>query len=307
MRRFAALAIAALAITACSSDDVVAERRADDLGYDIDFCGACAAAVQVGALASDTIDEASGLSSSQLHDDIFYVVNDSDTLSVFVIDRYGAVVGTIGVGGAQIVDWEDMARGPCPGGSCLYIGDIGDNGLERTSYQLYRIVEPTSIPVGVQTIEAEVLSFTYPDGPHNVQVLLVDPASAEIFVVTSDTPRGVYRFPGPLRAGASVELERVGSVAFPEDASSFTSGSVHPARAGVLLRTSSAVLFYSMRPASTVGEALLQPPCVVPDAAQEGDHECVGWLASGTGYALLAERVGAALHVVECDAPDDER
>jgi hypothetical protein len=35
--------------------------------------------------------------------------------------------------------------------------------------------------------------------------------------------------------------------------------------------------------ASTVGEALLQPPCVVPDAAQEGDHECVGWLASGTG------------------------
>ena len=38
-----------------------------------------------------------------------------------------AAAGAGAVTGARNRDWEDMAIGPCPGGTCVYVGDIGNN------------------------------------------------------------------------------------------------------------------------------------------------------------------------------------
>ena len=76
----------------------------------------------------------------------------------FVMSRLicytGATLATINIAGAQSQDWEDIACGPCAGGSghCIYIADTGGNagGLSNT---IYRIREPDVIKS--QTVPAE--------------------------------------------------------------------------------------------------------------------------------------------------------
>src|SRR5678816_20005 len=68
--------------------------------------------------------------------------------------------GSVHVTGAEIVNWEDIAVAPCPGGSCLYIGDIGDNHASRSSIAIYRVPEPA--PNAKATDQAEVMHATYP-------------------------------------------------------------------------------------------------------------------------------------------------
>ena len=43
------------------------------------------------------------------------------------------------VAGARVQDWEDVAAGPCPGGNCLYVADIGDNRRVRDSVEVLRV------------------------------------------------------------------------------------------------------------------------------------------------------------------------
>ena len=45
--------------------------------------------------------------------------------------------GRVAVTGATVSDWEDLALGSCGGASCLYIGDIGDNGARRKSITVF--------------------------------------------------------------------------------------------------------------------------------------------------------------------------
>ncbi len=50
--------------------------------------------------------------------------------------------------GASCVDYEDISIGPGPNGSSyphLYIGDVGNNGMDRDTLQIYRFPEPDLI------------------------------------------------------------------------------------------------------------------------------------------------------------------
>ena len=40
-------------------------------------------------------------------------------LRFFAIDAAGSPLATFTVSGASAVDWEDIARGPCPAGTCV--------------------------------------------------------------------------------------------------------------------------------------------------------------------------------------------
>ena len=50
----------------------------------------------------------------------------------------GALVREVAVGGAEAVDWEDIAMR----GRTLYVGDIGDNLAQRPNVSVYRFAEP---------------------------------------------------------------------------------------------------------------------------------------------------------------------
>ncbi|MEP7122098.1 MAG: hypothetical protein ABJE95_14360 [Byssovorax sp.] len=265
-------------------------------------CATCDAVEETGKLVNPAQIEISGIVASLTHDDVFYVHNDSgDTARFFAINSKGAALATFAVNGAQAVDWEDIARGPCPAGTCIYLGDIGDNSSVRTGYAVYRVTEPKAI---VDTaLPAETLAFTYPDGPHNAETLLVDPATGGLFVVTKTVgTSSVYAFPMPLTPGKSVVLTKAGDLSLPVMPALITGGDVHPDGRGVLIRTYSDVWLFPQAKGMSVVDALLGTPCPEP-APNDVQGEAIGWLASGAGYLTTSEGVNAPIHRVKCVVP----
>jgi hypothetical protein len=190
------------------------------------------------------IAEASGLAVSRRVPGRLWTHNDSGQPVLFALDSQGAISGQLRITGASVEDWEAIAVGACGGGSCLYIGDIGDNDAKRRAVTIYRVPEPDA---GARaTAAAEVIHAAYPDGAHDAEALLVS-GDGRLYIVTKGEtgPIGLYRFPADLKAGATVRLERVGAPMPASTADSrITDGSVSADGRWVVLRTRSTLTFY---------------------------------------------------------------
>lgn len=269
---------------------------------DSGVCTECGAPASQGAIVQAKLVETSGLAASSTIPDVFYAHNDAGNAPrIYAVSRTGADLGIFKLDGAKNEDWEDMDRGPCPAGSCLYIGDIGDNDGERLAYTLYRMVEPTEILPGEQTVGAERIVFTYPDGAHNAEVLLVHPITGEVTIVTKvdKGPALVFALPLPLTTGKTFMARQVGEAEPPKGANEFTGGSIHPDGTALLMRTNSSLFYYPMQPEQTAAEALAGEPCALP-VADEKNGEAVAWLAGGAEIVTLGEGAGAQIHVSSC-------
>ena len=201
-------------------------------------CTAAATLVKVPQLT-----EGSGLAMSRRVAGRLWAHNDSGQPVLFALDNRGAVIGQLRVTGAKVEDWEAVAVGPCDGGSCIYIGDIGDNEAKRRNVVVYRVPEPEGAS-GTAAV-ADALRATYPDGAHDAETLFV--AGGRLYIVTKGEtgPVGLYRFPAPLQSGATMKLERVGEQSLKADADSrITDGSVSPDDQWIVLRSRSALTFY---------------------------------------------------------------
>jgi hypothetical protein len=194
-----------------------------------------------------TLPEASGIAVSRRVPGRFWTHNDSGRPVLSILNERGQVTGQLELSGAALVDWEAVAVGSCPTGSCLYVGDIGDNDATRDHISVYRLSEPgDTVPAAAST---EAFHGKYPDGAHDAETLLVAPDGA-MYVVTkgSTGPVAIYRFPSDVRASAPpVELERIG---LPRSSSKvskdewITDGAISADGGRVALRTHSAVYFY---------------------------------------------------------------
>ena len=190
--------------------------------------------------------EGSGVASSRQTPGRLWVHNDSGEPVLFALDQQGAVTGRLQLTGATVEDWEAVAIGPCPAGSCIYVADIGDNDAERARVTVYRVQEPAST-TGSARVEG-AFHATYPDGAHDAESLFVT-ADGQMYIVTKgDTgPVAVYRFPSDPKPGASVQLERVGQ---PRERGKvaendrITDSAVSPDGEWVVLRSNRALTFY---------------------------------------------------------------
>jgi hypothetical protein len=159
------------------------------------------------------LEETSGVAVSRAHAGIVWTHNDSGgDPEVSAVRSTGELVARVRLTGARAVDWEDIALGPCPTGTCLYVADIGDGDAKRPQVDLYRAPEPD--PVRDRQVPVERFTVRYPDGPRDAEALFVLP-SGEVFVVTKGRSEAVelYRYPLPLRAGETVTLEHVATLA----------------------------------------------------------------------------------------------
>jgi hypothetical protein len=154
--------------------------------------------------------EASGAVVGKRFPDVIWTHNDSGTAQLFAFDTRGAVKARVALTGVKVTDWEDVAIGPCPGGSCMYAADIGDNDRRRRSLTIYRFSEPRPGDTGVAV--TDTWQLTYPDGPHDAEALFVTP-SGEMFIITKEEgdSAGLYRAAVPTD-GAAVTLQRVGQL-----------------------------------------------------------------------------------------------
>jgi hypothetical protein len=224
-------------------------------------CSAAATLVKVPQLS-----EGSGLALSRRVPGRLWTHNDSGQPALVALDSRGAVTGQLRVSGAKVEDWEAVAVGPCGTGSCIYIGDIGDNEARRRRITVYRVPEPDGAS---GTAAADAFHATYPDGAHDAETLLV--ADGRLYIVTKGEtgPVALYRFPAQLQTGTAMKLERVGDASLKADENSrITDGSVSPDDQWIALRSRSALTFYRVsdllsgqwRAASTVDLKPLKEP-----------------------------------------------
>ena len=152
---------------------------------------------------------------------MIWTLNDSGNEPwIFAVDSAGRTLGIFRVTGAHNFDWESLTLSPCPAGSCLVIGDTGDNPERRPSVTLYRIPEPTvnqaTAEVLTATAPADTFGLRYPDGPHDVEAMYAD-SIGTLYFVSKGRSKGIWLF--RLSAGRVGERigRRAGAPRFPAD------------------------------------------------------------------------------------------
>jgi hypothetical protein len=262
---------------------------------------------RTGYFASPAITEASGAVASRSQTGVIWVVNDSgNDAVVYAVDSSGRDLGTFRLPGAVNRDWEAISLGPCPAGSCLLIGDLGDNLERRPSVTLFRFPEPAVVPgspAGTVRAAVDSLRVRYPDGAHDVEGLYVD-ARGDAYLVSKGRSQGIrlFRVGADAWSGSETVAEFIESVPIAPDAAIgqwVTDAALAPDGARVAIRTYSAVFFFRVGDdgSLTPDEARA---CVVPGLEPQG--EGVTWL-DDRRLLLVSEaaRTSAGpLHVLEC-------
>lgn len=266
-------------------------------------CPRFSVGVSQGTTPKNLITEASGIAASQRSPGVLWVHNDSGAgPRIFALSSMATLLAQYDLGGADARDWEDIAVGPGPlaGTSYLYVGDIGDNSLSRSSIAIYRVAEPdarTGSPTAPMTLPGvERFPLVYPDGPHNAETLLVDPRTGDVYVVvkSSDGRSPVFRAAAPLSTERTQTMERVAELQFGVPPLSgnrtTTGGDMSPTGDEVAIRTYDRVFLWRRGKGQTIAEALTTAPCVLP-LQPEGQGEALGFAHDGSGYYTVSEGV----------------
>lgn len=244
------------------------------------------------------IPEASGLALSRRTPGTLWTHNDSGAPVVFALDAAGAVRGRVRVSNAAVDDWEDITAGPCPStargasptGHCLYVADIGDNNRARRTITIYRLPEPQ--PGDAASAPAEAFTVRYPDGAHDAEALFVT-ADAGVFVITKAPRAALYRYPGALRAGGPVTLERVAELPLAR----VTDADLSADGRWVAVRTNDAVTFY---PAADLVRGKAAGVTMPLAALEEPQGEGVALAADGTLYLVSEGGGGGRFSTMRC-------
>ncbi|MFO0722399.1 MAG: hypothetical protein U1E65_01370 [Myxococcota bacterium] len=256
-----------------------------------DDCPHFGSATELGRFDTDLLNEASGIVEGRRDGTVLWTHEDEHSI-LFAVDRRGALRGRFVLTGTAVEakgDLEDIAIGPGPTAAeaYVYLGDIGDNDEKRSSIRIYRAIEPTlSGDPAPRPWPAESMEARYPDRPHNAETLWVDPASAELYVVTKvQGPAQVFKL-GVFRAGASVIAEAVATVEAPIT----TGGDISADGRWLALRGyGRAGQLWERRPNEDIASALTRAPCVLP-IPEERHGEALGFAADGTGFFTTSER-----------------
>ncbi|MBN2292695.1 MAG: hypothetical protein JXM70_09735 [Pirellulales bacterium] len=262
--------------------------------------------VQVGAVESLLVNEASGIAASGSNSDVLWVHNDSgDSARVFAMNIQGTHLGIYNLTGAGATDWEDMAvgPGPVPDQSYLYLGDIGDNNAVRTSIQVYRVAEPvvssTQSPVTENLDGVEKIELQYPDGARDAETLMIDPLTNDIYIVSKrESQSRLYRAAYPQSTVSTNIMEYITQL----PCSWTTGGDISPDGDEIILRwrilalRRDEALFWSRPSGGDLWDAFDQPGQSVPLVLTEPQGEAICFDPSGYGYYTTSENKDQGPH-----------
>ncbi len=229
---------------------------------------------------------------------------------------------------ASMLDFEDMAVGPCNGpgsGTCWWVGDIGHlsndfSASAKRTFWLYRIPEPdiTTTANNTQLTVTGRYPFTVPASIANegriagsastfdMETLMVHPKSGEIFVVTKGQNTGgkvyILKYPFPLTAGASREAKIVRTVQMPRAGSwnpttlagegyhLVTGGDIHPDGRRFTLRTYGWI--WEFRGSDWAAALAATAPVKLPKAGGDLDMqgEAFTYAPDGAKYFTIGEK-----------------
>jgi len=270
--------------------------------------------IPLATVEDDRLEEVSGLVASRNNPGMLWVHNDSgNPAEIYLLDSQAAVRAVYVLGPTQR-DWEDIAIGPGPeaGQNYLYLGDIGDNFTFYSENYIYRFPEPkwpgTAQPrngteaVYLDTIQRiDTLTFVYPDEQWDAEVLLLDPMTKNLYVMTKEMSSiRTYCLPYPQSTDTTIVAEHLLTVPF-EGANlldRLVAGDISADGQELLLKTYQHVTYLVRQDsAQSVAEWVQQAADTLPYLA-EPQGEAIGWAADSSGYFTLSEsQIGSDLYL----------
>jgi hypothetical protein len=239
---------------------------------------------------------------------VLFAHNDMTQAHVFALSPDGRQLARFALANAGAMDIEDIAVGPCPAGTCVYLADIGGNlSPSRVEFAIFRITEPEVLAAGttaVTNVTFERFRFAYPDNAnHNAEGLLVDPATAAIYFITkvaAGLPSSVYALPNPPSTSAINSARKVADLSVPGPTDSpATAASAHPCGRGFLLATNTTIYEFRIAAGAPFESAFSAAPVTVPSST-EPQREGVTYLPDGRGYFSSGETAAPPIFEVGC-------
>ena len=245
------------------------------------------------AITDPELSELSGLVADDEH---WYATNDGGSVvSVFVMGR-DCQVQEVVTGDVDPYDVEDMA---IDRNGTFWLSDTGDNDADRDTVALIAMTRGG---------ESTLYRLTYPDGKHDAEALLLDPAGTP-YVITK-SPLGaadVYRPAGPLASPGPTPLQHVLTVRLNSTDTSggpvpgvvgsvtVTGAAASPDGTAVALRTYTDAYLFPMVDGDVVGAFSAQPVRV--PLANEAQGEAIAFQPDGA-LVSASEGVGEPVRVV---------
>jgi hypothetical protein len=265
-----------------------------------------------GKIASKDITESSGITASKCQPGVFWTHNDSgDDAFIFAIDEKGDDLGTWRVKNSENLDWEDIAEFRDPSGTCfIYIGEIGDNKVQRPVHAVYRVAEPaisdiskgTNIENALSTERAAQMKFSYPDRNYNAETLMVHPVTGDIYVLTKrfDGPSGIYKMKPAFGSDSVTVAEKLGELAVPNVPNGYlTGGDISSDGQHVAVCDYTAAYELTL-PASSISfdDIWKQTPIMI-DRGELEQGEAVGYTTDGNSLILTSEKKHSPVVMIE--------
>jgi hypothetical protein len=252
-------------------------------------------AIAQGELQYKKIDEASGLVASRNNPKAYWTHNDSGGDSrLFLIGDKGEHLATYKLKGIKARDWEDITLGPGPkeGVNYLYVGDIGDNKARYDEKMIYRFPEPDvrnvsgGVKKKISKSAIETIRFQFPDGNRDVEAMMIDPATKDIFFVTKREENvRMYVARYPQSTTKLNTLDFIGTLPMHK----IVAGDISPKGNEVLIKDYGNVYYWQKQENETIEELLKTPPVRLP-YDDEPQGEAIAWKLDGSGYYTLSEK-----------------
>ena len=238
-------------------------------------------------LAPGILDEASGIADSKANSGYIWVEQDSGNPNDLTLLSFtGILQKTINIKPAVNRDWEDMvvASGPQAGKQYIYIADIGDNSLAASAYYIYRFPEPSASEDTVYEIDK--ISFTYPDGPHDAEAMLVDNTTRDIYIITKqDASSRIYKLSYPQNIAGNNTAVLAGALPF----NGVTSAAISPDEKELLVKTYTKLYHWHKTKMQTIEQALSTSSTTI-GYQLEPQGEAICFKNDNKGFFTLSER-----------------
>lgn len=273
--------------------------------YDGTPCAAFGPPVAMGEVQDEALNELSGIVVSRQNPGILWVLEDSGgEPALYALDTDGLTVATLHFEGATNTDWEDLAVGLCDPLDtehwCLYVGDIGDLGTNRSEFSVLVAEEPLLDGTPDLTVVPEIYRYSYPDAPEDSEALILSP-EGDVLMITkrSDATAGVFRMPA-LQDGVVLEyLSDIVTGTPDEDLTArATAADLWPDGSHLLLRTYFHI--YEITPAT---DFTALPAPVLVTGAFEFQGESIGYDPLQGGFWQVSEGTHPTLYHIPCASP----
>jgi hypothetical protein len=230
------------------------------------------------------VNEISGIADSKLNPGYLWAQEDSgNPPQLYLIGHDGTLRKKIYLKGLVNRDWEEMALF----NNDMYIAETGDNAGVYTGYRFYRFPEPALSADTVYTIDT--IRFTYPDGPHDCEAFVVEPATRNIYLITKrESQSRIYRLSYPYAADNTVSF--AGTLPY----TGVVGATLSENGKELILKTYSSLYYYAIGTGESL-ETALQKNYTALAYQVEPQGEAVSFAADGSGFYTISEKAFAPL------------